>query len=119
MSSPYKFFDGPLPPYIKIIVTVHDLFRYCATWAKMDECKKNPSWMLVYCPVACEQCKGSNQPYSPSQCFGSGSGWDTDPRRPKTVSKKRKKEKNFMFEMPEWPLWGFKKTYVTVFDRKI
>ena len=22
----------------------------------MDECKANPSWMLVNCPVACEQC---------------------------------------------------------------
>jgi len=34
-----------------------DQNKYCATWAKMDECKKNPSWMLVYCPVACDQCK--------------------------------------------------------------
>jgi len=33
-----------------------DQNKYCATWAKMDECKKNPSWMLVYCPVACDQC---------------------------------------------------------------
>ncbi|XP_023325705.1 zinc metalloproteinase nas-4 [Eurytemora carolleeae] len=34
-----------------------DQNQYCATWAKADECKKNPSWMLVYCPVACDQCK--------------------------------------------------------------
>jgi len=42
-------------PYVK--PTCEDQNKYCATWAKMDECKKNPSWMLVYCPVACEQCK--------------------------------------------------------------
>ena len=33
------------------------MIRYCATWASMEECKANPSWMLVNCPVACEQCE--------------------------------------------------------------
>jgi len=33
-----------------------DSNKYCATWASLDECKKNPSWMLVNCPVACDQC---------------------------------------------------------------
>jgi len=36
-----------------------DKNKYCATWAKNNECRKNPSWMLVYCPVACEQCEVS------------------------------------------------------------
>ena len=31
-------------------------FRYCATWAKLKECTQNPGWMLVHCPVACDQC---------------------------------------------------------------
>jgi len=30
--------------------------EYCATWASQKECRNNPSWMLVNCPVACEQC---------------------------------------------------------------
>jgi len=34
-----------------------DTNKYCATWASMEECKANPSWMLVNCPVACEQCE--------------------------------------------------------------
>jgi len=42
-------------PWVKPDCT--DQNKHCATWAKADECKKNPSWMLVYCPVACEQCK--------------------------------------------------------------
>ena len=29
--------------------------RYCATWAKLGECRRNPSWMLKQCPVACSQ----------------------------------------------------------------
>jgi len=33
-----------------------DQNKYCATWAKLKECKANPSWMLVHCPVACDQC---------------------------------------------------------------
>ena len=41
----------------KTFVANSYMCRYCATWAKADECKKNPSWMLVYCPVACDQCK--------------------------------------------------------------
>lgn len=40
-----------------------DQNKYCATWAdktrsdnKGDQCRKNPSWMLVHCPVSCNQC---------------------------------------------------------------
>jgi len=33
-----------------------DTNKYCATWANMDECQKNPAYMLVNCPVACDQC---------------------------------------------------------------
>ena len=29
---------------------------YCATWARMGECTRNPGWMLTGCPVACKQC---------------------------------------------------------------
>ena len=32
------------------------MFRYCATWARMGECTRNPGWMLTGCPVACKQC---------------------------------------------------------------
>ena len=34
-----------------------DNYRYCATWASLSECKRNPDWMLVQCPVACDQCR--------------------------------------------------------------
>ena len=33
-----------------------DSNKHCAYWASTDECKKNPSWMLTNCPVACDQC---------------------------------------------------------------
>ena len=33
-----------------------DTHKSCAAWASLEECKKNPSWMLVNCPVACDQC---------------------------------------------------------------
>ena len=32
------------------------MYRYCATWARMGECTRNPGWMLTGCPVACKQC---------------------------------------------------------------
>ena len=41
-------------PYVK--PKCKDQNKYCATWAQMDECQKNPSWMLLYCPVSCNQC---------------------------------------------------------------
>ena len=41
-------------PWVK--PSCEDTNKYCATWASLDECKKNPSWMLVNCPVACDQC---------------------------------------------------------------
>jgi len=30
--------------------------KYCATWSSLSECTANPSWMLVHCPIACDQC---------------------------------------------------------------
>lgn len=30
--------------------------RYCASWAYLSECSKNPSWMLPHCPIACGLC---------------------------------------------------------------
>ena len=37
---------------------VNSIFcRYCATWAKDDECQKNPTWMLKNCPVSCKECE--------------------------------------------------------------
>ena len=41
-------------PWVK--PSCEDTHKYCATWASLEECKKNPSWMLVNCPVACDQC---------------------------------------------------------------
>jgi len=41
-------------PYVK--PACKDQNKYCATWARLEECQKNPSWMLVYCPVSCNQC---------------------------------------------------------------
>jgi len=41
-------------PWVK--PTCVDTNKWCATWASMEECQANPSWMLVNCPVACEQC---------------------------------------------------------------
>ena len=41
-------------PWVK--PSCEDTNKYCAYWATIDECKKNPSWMLVNCPVACDQC---------------------------------------------------------------
>lgn len=29
----------------------------CEEWAMMDECKKNPAYMLEYCKMSCEVCK--------------------------------------------------------------
>jgi len=42
-------------PWVK--PSCQDQNKYCATWAASNECKTNPSWMLVSCPVACDQCK--------------------------------------------------------------
>ena len=41
-------------PYVK--PACKDQHKYCASWARLEECQKNPSWMLVYCPVSCDQC---------------------------------------------------------------
>ena len=29
---------------------------HCKYWANIGECKNNPAYMLVYCPIACKQC---------------------------------------------------------------
>ena len=42
--------------FVSKISTFEHYFRYCATWAKLKECTQNPGWMLVHCPVACDQC---------------------------------------------------------------
>jgi len=41
-----------------------DTNKYCATWARLKECKKNPEWMLVSCPVACNQCGNQCEDYN-------------------------------------------------------
>ena len=41
-------------PWVK--PSCEDNNKYCAYWSSTDECKKNPSWMLTNCPVACDQC---------------------------------------------------------------
>jgi len=30
----------------------------CEYWTSINECKKNPNYMLVNCPLSCEQCEG-------------------------------------------------------------
>merc|ERR1711970_752591 len=40
---------------------------YCATWASLSECSSNPSWMLLHCPIACNQCNFNCGDYN-SQC---------------------------------------------------
>merc|ERR1712150_282060 len=34
----------------------YDDNKYCASWAGLAECRKNPSWMLSHCPIACGLC---------------------------------------------------------------
>jgi len=34
----------------------YDDNKYCASWASLSECSKNPSWMLTHCPIACGLC---------------------------------------------------------------
>merc|ERR1712156_1414154 len=34
----------------------YDDNKYCASWASLSECSKNPSWMLPHCPIACGLC---------------------------------------------------------------
>ena len=33
------------------------VFRYCASWASLSECSKNPSYMSSHCPIACGLCQ--------------------------------------------------------------
>merc|ERR1712008_97097 len=47
----------PRPTSKPTVVTCEDSHKHCNYWAEKDECKKNPEWMLVSCPVSCEQCK--------------------------------------------------------------
>ena len=42
-------------------------FSYCATWSSLSECSSNPSWMLLHCPIACNQCNFNCGDYN-SQC---------------------------------------------------
>jgi len=47
----------PVDPQVKPKpVTCEDSHKHCDYWAKNDECKKNPEWMLVSCPASCNQC---------------------------------------------------------------
>jgi len=41
-----------------------DTNKYCATWARLKECQRNPEWMLVSCPVACDQCGNQCEDYN-------------------------------------------------------
>merc|ERR1711994_927203 len=34
----------------------YDDNMYCASWASLSECSRNPSWMLPHCPIACGLC---------------------------------------------------------------
>jgi len=43
-------------PVVKPEKPCEDGHQYCDYWAKNDECRKNPEWMLVSCPVSCNQC---------------------------------------------------------------
>ncbi|KAG7153504.1 tyrosinase-like protein tyr-3-like 2 [Homarus americanus] len=36
--------------------TCADNNKYCDTWEKIGECKKNPTWMHVNCKKSCRQC---------------------------------------------------------------
>jgi len=51
---------APAPPVVPKVnpkpVTCEDSHKHCDYWAKNDECKKNPEWMLVSCPASCNQC---------------------------------------------------------------
>jgi len=58
---------GPAPtttqkPWVK--PKCQDTNLYCATWARMGECTRNPGWMLTGCPVACKQCGNQCQDYN-------------------------------------------------------
>lgn len=43
-------------PTVKPDLSCQDNNQYCATWAQMEECQKNPGWMLKNCPVSCKEC---------------------------------------------------------------
>ena len=69
----------PTPPYVKPDCV--DQNEHCAAWARLEECQKNPSWMLVYCPASCDQCDVScedNNVYCEQWAeLGECGRWDT------------------------------------------
>lgn len=46
-----------------------DLNRYCYSWSRRGECRRNPDYMLTYCQRSCGVC-----PSSSGNTEGSGSG---------------------------------------------
>jgi len=38
-------------------ITCENYHKDCALWVENDECSKNPSYMLPWCPLACKQCE--------------------------------------------------------------
>ncbi|CAH1772996.1 unnamed protein product, partial [Owenia fusiformis] len=44
-------------------VNCYDYAAYCSAWAKQDQCRRNPTYMLAYCKKSCNAC-GWNKPSS-------------------------------------------------------
>ncbi|EPB71528.1 shTK domain protein [Ancylostoma ceylanicum] len=43
-----------------------DKHESCSYWAGINECKKNPNWMLPNCQLSCRSCKTDSVPNKPS-----------------------------------------------------
>merc|ERR1712203_793394 len=42
--------------------------RQCAAWARNQECKRNPDFMLANCKLSCNACSGTASNTRPTQC---------------------------------------------------
>jgi len=49
--------EEPVQVVSPIKPTCTDVNKYCATWASLGECQRNPRYMSSTCPVACQKCQ--------------------------------------------------------------
>lgn len=63
--------DGVVPQYDPSCVDIHES---CDRWAESGECTSNPGWMLLNCPVSCNNCEIINGPEPPVTVEGTSSG---------------------------------------------
>jgi len=49
------------------VASCRDLNRYCSSWRRLGQCRKNPGYMNVYCKKSCGRCPRPPRPRPPTR----------------------------------------------------